>query len=197
MPILRRDRLALVGLALAALCACDTGTEPQEAVHILPLSVGNSWTYAPDNLFLGDTIRWSVTEQRGDTVVLVRPWPGGLHGSVTVLDRSPALDLLLESGEFGPYYRFAADTSWVHRDPWECDDGAEMLVVTERDPVVTPAGTFDRCLRVERRSTASCDDAGTMLEWWAPEVGLVRWEELNYLAGGTIRYDLVDYDVVP
>ena len=34
-----------------------------------------------------------------------------------------------------------------------------------------------------------------MVEWWAPNVGLVRWEELNFYAGGPIRFELISYAV--
>lgn len=93
----------------------------------------------------------------------------------------------------GPYYRFVVGASWTHRDGWDCDDGSRWVAVLEPAPVVTPAGTFLHCLRLERRTSATCDDAGTMTEWWAPNVGLVRWDELNFFAGGPLTYHLVDY----
>lgn len=189
--------LVLAGLALA-IPACDEGTGPQDPIPYFPLAVGNSWTYAPEDPVFGDPFPWTVTERRGDTVALVRPWEGSHQRSVTLLDRGSEVDMLMESGQFAPFYRFAADTPWVHRDPWECDDGAQMVVaVVEPEPLVTPAGTFRACLRIERRSQASCTDAGTMVEWWAPGVGLVRWEALNYYAGGPIWFELTDYTVGP
>lgn len=105
------------------------------------------------------------------------------------------VDLLSEEGAPLPFYRFSVGASWIHRDPWECDDGAEFTTVEEPDPIVTPAGTFHDCIRIERRTAANCTDAGTTFEWWAPGVGLVRWEELNFYAGGPVTFNLVDYSV--
>jgi len=42
---------------------------------------------------------------------------------------------------------------------------------------------------------SNCADAGTMVEWWAPGVGLVRWDELNYYAGGPITIYLKSYKI--
>ena len=83
----------------------------------------------------------------------------------------------------------------MHRDPWECDDGAVLVAVEEPDTVVTPGGAFPDCIRIERTTPASCSDAGTTTEWWAPGVGLVKWEELNFYAGGPLTFRLVSYVV--
>lgn len=37
--------------------------------------------------------------------------------------------------------------------------------------------------------------AGTTIEWWAPGVGLVAWEELAYYGDGPARCELTGYIV--
>jgi hypothetical protein len=36
---------------------------------------------------------------------------------------------------------------------------------------------------MERLAIVHCTDAGVIYEWWADNVGLVKWEELNFWAG--------------
>jgi hypothetical protein len=191
---MRMRHITLVVLGVGCLSGCKTTTEP-DGPRFFPLAVGNTWTYAPQNPMYGQSFEWRVTERRGDTVSLARPAGASHPGPVTLLDRTEAVDLRLTTEGFVAFYRFTLGASWVHRDPWECDDASTFTVVAEPDAVVTPAGTFTDCIRIERRTTASCTDAGTTMEWWAPGVGLVRWEELNFYAGGPLTYDLVDYSV--
>ena len=181
-------------LALSTGCG-ETSTAPRSDLQFFPLAVGNTWEYAPDDPTFGESFEWIVTDRRGDTVELLRPRGGSHPGAVTLMDHVSRVDLLLDGERSAPFYRFTPGASWVHRDPWECDDDATVLAVEEPNTVVTPAGAFAHCLRVERRTPASCTDAGTMEEWWAPGVGLVQWEELNFYAGGPVTFRLVGYTV--
>jgi hypothetical protein len=185
---------ALLGLGLLTACG-DNGTEPPDGIRYFPLTVGDTWTYAPADPIFGDPIEWRVTERAGDTVTIARSMGASHSGPVRLLDHLEEIDLLLDLGGQGPFYRFTMRSSWTHRDPWECDDMSEWTVVEEPDPITTPAGTFFHTVRIERQSAANCTDAGTMMEWWAPDVGLVRWEELNFYAGGPLAYELVSYSV--
>jgi hypothetical protein len=191
---IRNLAIAVLGIGLLTGCA-DDGTGPDPDARYLPLAVGNTWTYAPADPQFGDPVEWRVTARSGDTVTLSRP-PGASHsGTVTVVDRVEAIDLLRDGTDAGTMVRFVAGSAWLRPDPWECDDGAEWAAVEETNPIETPAGTFVNTLRIERRTPASCTDAGTMMEWWAPGVGLVRWEELNFYAGGPVAFELVSYSV--
>lgn len=189
--------LPAAALLAATLGACDSdATAPSAPLDPFPLAVGNTWTYAPEDPWYGGPMVWRVTDRRGDTVTLARPVDDGSHrGTVVLLDRGDSLDLWLTAEGFAPFRRFTPGASWTGRDHWSCDDGAALTVVEETEPITTPAGVFPHCLRVERRTTTPCDDAGTMMEWWAPGVGLVRWDELNFYAGGPLTYHLVSYAV--
>ena len=127
--------------------------------------------------------------------MLARPSGGSHPGPVRLLDRFDRIDLLLGDESPVPFYRFSAGASWEHRDSWECDDGPTLVVLEEPSPIVTPAGTFSQTIHIERQTPATCADAGTTKEWWAPNVGLVQWEELNFYAGGPLTFYLTDYDV--
>jgi hypothetical protein len=116
---------------------------------------------------------------------------------VSLLDETATVRLFLQDVGFEDLYSFSPGASWTRRDPWECDDGSEWVAVQETEPVETPAGTFHDVLRLERRSQATCSDAGTMYEWWARGVGLVRWEELNFYAGGPLTFPLTSDSVAP
>lgn len=156
-----RNRHSLAApVALPFVLGCDDpGTGPEDPLQYFLLSGGNQWTYAPENAVFGDPFSWEVTGRDQDTVTLNRP-PGGSHpGPVVLLDHGDQVDLFLDGASTAPFYRISVGASWVHRDPWECDDGP------------------------------------TMVEWWAPGVGLVRWEELNFYAGGPLTFNLVDFDV--
>lgn len=189
------SRVVVLALGLGALAGCgDSVTEPDGSRDYFPAAVGNQWTYAPADPWFGPPFQWQVTERRGDTVRVARPPLGSHPGPVTLVRRGDGIDLLVEDGA-APHARFNTGAWWVRRDPWDCDDGAAFVAVAEPDSVVTPAGTFRDCVRVERRTAATCTDAGTMVEWWAPDVGLVRWDELNFYAGGPLRFELVSYSV--
>lgn len=185
-----------MALAPVVFLACgDGGTGPERLEPYFPLELGNTWTYAPEDPYFGTPFEWTVSARSGDTITVERPPLGSHPGPVRILDRMDSLDLLGPGQEALPFYRFTAGEVWTHRDAWECDDHAEFLAVPEVEPVVTPAGTFTGALRIERRTTASCDDAGTMREWWVRGVGLVQWEELNFYAGGPLTFRLVSYSV--
>ncbi len=195
MNVFRREAAA-AALALVLSLGCrGTATGPAGDLRFFPLAVGNSWVYAPEDSFFGQPIEWRVADRQGDTVRLVRPAGGSHPGTITMLDHGSQVDLLVGDEGFQPFYAFEPGASWVRRDPWECDDGAVVMALEEPNTVVTPAGAFSGCLRIERRTTVSCTDAGTTMEWWAPGVGLVKWEELNFYAGGPLTFRLVSYTV--
>jgi hypothetical protein len=173
----------------------NTNSTTEQTPLYFPLDLGNSWTYMPEDSIYGVPIRWAVTEKYGDTNILMRPCC--LTHTVTVKLRvnNNNIDIISKDSHSFPFYRFTEGMSWIHRNPWECDDSLTFVAVKEKDTIDTPAGSFTNCLRLERRTPTPCPDAETMFEWWAPGVGLVKWDELNYYAGGPISYYLKSYSV--
>jgi hypothetical protein len=188
MARLRPSTLPLRLAALLLVAACDTtGTDPSPPEPFVSLTPGRSWTYAFADPRFGSTFRWEVTARAGDTVWMARSWEGSHAGDIVLLEAPMGLDLLTrDAAAPGSFVRFAPGEAWTHHDPWECDDGAGFVAFAEDEPVTTPAGTFEGTVRVERRTDFPCTDAGTSVEWWAPGVGLVRWEEMNFWAGGPV-----------
>jgi hypothetical protein len=186
----------IFGLFLLSPGCKDESTNPitNKTPVYFPLSLGNTWTYAPADTFYGLPFEWEVTERQGDTATLVRPVRPGHSGTIRLLENENNIDIILNNQNL-PNYRFKESEMWVHRDNWECDDSASYIVIKETDTIITPAGKFTDCLRIERRSSIPCLDAGTIVEWWAPNVGLVRWDEMNFYVGGPLIIYLVDYNV--
>jgi diadenosine tetraphosphatase ApaH/serine/threonine PP2A family protein phosphatase len=145
-----------------------------------PLEVGNHWVYA-DEKVPANTRSVSVKGLEGDVFTLEYQ---GTEFLVTA-----DLDIVLPGEGPGVYYRFE-DESWLHRDFQGCDD-LRILTVTSRDETVrTPFGEFTGCLRIQYEG-GPCADAGTFEEWWAPEVGRVKWVEGSF--GGPRTFVLQDF----
>ncbi len=178
---------------------CDetnTNSTTEQTPLYFPLDLGNSWTYAPADTFFGQPFTWEVTYRNGDTATLNRQYPFGSHGgTLTLIDRRNEIDIILDSNASALFYRFKIGEIWDHRDPWECDDSSRWVFTYELNPIITPAGKFYNCIRLERKSAIPCADAGTIVEWWAPGVGLVRWDELNYYVGGPLTIYLKSHSV--
>jgi hypothetical protein len=187
LPILT----GVTGLTFGACSESSTG--PEELGVVFPLQVGNTWTYEAENPQLADPLHWEVTGRHADTVILSRPQGDAYTGPLTLVDSQDEIEIVLGQMAPQPLYRFKPGASWIRHDPWECDDGSEWTAVREDESIETPAGTFHNTIRLERRSTATCADAGTMFEWWAPGVGLVRWEELNFWNEGTLAFELASF----
>lgn len=182
-------------LLVALLIGCQDGaTAPKTLPSSFPTAEGSTWRYAYADPRYGEGFRWTVTRKTGDTVVLDRPSPGTHPGPVTLVVRNDGLDIRSDRVGTAALYRFTPGAEWTRHEPWECDDGSRWIVVPEPDPILTPVGHFTGTLRLERRSTATCADAGTMREWWAPGTGIVMWEELNFFAGAPVTVWLVDHD---
>lgn len=159
----------------AAACAVVLGVTAEVLAlpppRHFPLEPGNRWTYVEE------TYGWK-------TVITVLALEGDayrvdLGGRQVRIGGPPdAPDIELPGEGFVPYYRFLED-SFIHRDPFECDDRVRVTAASRDEEVQTPAGTFGGCLRLDfgEREGGNCADAGTFTEWWKPEVGLVRWTE--------------------
>lgn len=163
----------LPGIALAG---------PPPADEYFPLEPGTRWTYL--NQRFQTEIDAAVVSRDGEIVTYrIASIDYVLH------DNGDEIDVQLEGGEFAPFYRFEED-SWVHRDPFGCEDQRTIHVISRNAELETPAGVLLDVLILEY-GPAVCGDAGRITEWWAPGVGLVQWDEYNI--AGIIRWTLSDF----
>jgi len=144
-----------------------------------PLEVGNRWTYSPGRVLSGEREVRVESEENG--VFQVRTsGPGTFDLTMRLAEQDGEILIELEGEGLVLYHRFG-DESWVHRDAIGCDDKVIVSVVARDEVVDTPAGTFANCLKLVFLQE-NCSDAGTLTQWWAPEVGLVKSEE-DYIFG--------------
>jgi len=174
----------VVGSALAALVLAPGALAGQESYF--PLEEGNRWVYQERQFSSEVTVE--VIQREGEIAELATSFASG---SVLVRDGGDEVEVELAEEGFVLYYRFSADTTWEHRDPFSCDDQRMVSVTAEPQPVETPAGTFEETLRIDYTGATLCADAGKVAEWWAPGVGLVRWQEDSFV--GRRTYDLVAF----
>ncbi len=171
-------------MKLSVLACALFGSSCALGAEYFPLEPGNRWSYVWGEAGSGPAV--TVLSREGDSFLvdfsgqryrLRKQW---LAGPIE------AVDIELPGEGFVPFYRFGAD-SFTHRDPFVCDDERDLVVGSKSETVTTPAGTFGGCLRLDYRGNR-CFDAGTISEWWCPEVGLVAWTE-SWI-GGVRKYEL-------
>jgi hypothetical protein len=190
------DIIQLVNFVLRGGAAPQNGCTESHA-NYWPLALGNYWVYGCDSQHPfcsnGPIWRSDVTAQGADTALLVQTCVAFTCVDTFALRAQGAqVDWRVSTGEWGGYYNFTGGAFWLHRDPFECDDSILYRAILETEPVVTPAGTFTGCLRIEPLQKR-CADAGMIREWWAPGVGMVRSEQDNI--AGYVNYVLTEYKV--
>jgi hypothetical protein len=105
-------------------------------------------------------------------------------------DEIDLIGILMEGGEVRTYYDFLQD-QWLHADTDFCNNDRKMFVTSRAAVVDTPLATFTDCIQIEYEP-GICRDAGNVVEWLAPDVGLVRWE--YYTIAGLVAFELLEHD---
>jgi hypothetical protein len=158
-----------------------------------PLSEGSYWVYelCSAGPCFDSAQRMEVVHRALDTAIVVgQPW--WWSGTVTVRQQGPNVDWRWPDTGWSPFYRFEVGT-WTRADmSLHCNDSV-FVATLETDSIITPAGTFHDCLRIQ--SARHCSDGGMIAEWWAPGVGLVAWIEDSFVAYQ--YYYLTDYHISP
>ena len=165
-----------------AFIACLLVSTTAYAQRYFPLDEGDKWTYTGDTF--GDTWVYSVVAIDDEGVVTFSR--RGPEVEIRFQEDGSAISVQLEDDSFGLFYDFELDT-WRHRSVITCSDSRTVMVGSRTETVETPAGTFEDCVRLDYGPT-QCADAGVVSEWFAPDVGLVKWVELNLI--GSVTYTL-------
>jgi len=176
-----RTTSLLLGSWLVALLALPQGARAQVW---FPLEVGLRWTYTLEKG--GGAQFLTVERQEGDFYILDR------NGSeIAVTAEGP--DIVLPGEGRQVYYRFDSD-SWLHRDDRSCEDLRIMTVTARDESVRTPFADLTGCIRIDYEPGGPCADSGVFSEWWAPDIGLVKWVEQSFI--GERTWVLADFGKV-
>ncbi len=158
--------------------------QPLPPPRYFPLETGMRWTYSNDR-FGGVQERSVVREAEDGFVIFDRGFT-----EITLEDQGDSIAILFpDDREPRTYYEFSTD-SWIHHDTDLCNDQRKVEVVSRSETVETPAGAFGGCLQIVYQQ-GNCSDAGLYAEWFAPEVGLVMWQESNI--AGTVTWRLEEF----
>jgi len=154
-----------------------------------PLADGNYWLYElcwGAQPCIDSAHRMEVVHRGADTAVVAGPlW---VEDTLTIRQLGSAVDMRWPDTAWNSFYRFEAGM-WARPPGGMICNDTVFTAIPETDSIVTPAGTFYGCLRVQ--SAKRCMDGGLVAEWWAPGVGLVCWVQDNI--GGYQYFYLTAY----
>ena len=158
-----------------------------DSPRYFPLEPGTVWKYSNDR-FTQSMVERKVVGIDEDGFVI---FDNG-HFAVRFEDELDVIRIEIPDEGFQLYYDFQ-DFEWTRRSVDHCADGATAIINSRNETVETPAGTFTECIKVEYLGS-QCADAGLIAEWFAPEVGLVKWQELNFV--GVVTWELEEIEQV-
>ena len=122
---------------------------------------------------------------------------GSIFGTATAILSSPVL-FFPASLEVGDTWEFTLETEVILTGPVSVTSAYEVVAIED---VVTPAGTFESCLkiRLDSKTVSTSTSRTTSYQWLAPNVGIVSVETSQELVFNLIRSNLVPdvsaYDV--
>ena len=122
---------------------------------------------------------------------------GSVFGTATAILSPPAL-FLPASLALGDSWEFMLETEVILTGPVSVTYTYEVIAVED---VVTPAGTFEKCLKiqVDTRTVSASISRSTSYQWLAPNIGIVSVETSQETVFNLIRSNLVldasTYDV--
>jgi hypothetical protein len=151
------------------------GGPPTVADHaLLPLTTGNTWDFGSFRVEVtgtqdvgGETYAQVSALASRSSNSLLRVAAGGQVQEIDPAGTaSPTLWYLLDA---------AVSTAWTHTGTTvtSCNDGVSVSVISRSETVTVPAGTFTGCLLI-RFGSGPCADGGTIDEYFAPGVGMVK-----------------------
>ena len=224
--IVKKNRVGLV----LVLLLCYLSVVTAEAVEYYPTDLGNTWvletadgtermTYTieaseeriDDNeiaLFKRTAETVSTDETTGETLFVhfdddgvklhkVVAELGSVFGTATAILSPPVL-FLPASLALADSWAFTLESEVILTGPVSVTYTHEVIAVED---VVTPAGTFEKCLKVQidTRTVSASISRSTSYQWLAPNLGIVKVETSQELVFNLIRSNLVSdtstYDV--
>ena len=122
---------------------------------------------------------------------------GSVFGTAIAILSPPAL-FVPASLELGDTWEFTLETEVILTGPVSVTYTYEVVAVED---VVTPAGTFEKCLKVQvdTRTVSASISRSTSYQWLAPNIGIVKIETSQEIVFNLISSNLVSdtsiYDV--
>jgi len=155
-----------------------------------PLAVGMTWTYGGSPMEMARTIRIPDAREAEDGAIYL--WEGvqGTH-AVRKADGGKVMELRGET--WGLLFDLGAEegASWTIEGADNLMEGTVVTVVSRSAEVSVPYGRFDACVYLKLAPDPGLRDAGVLGMWFAPGVGLVKWEELTF--AGAQTYELANF----
>jgi len=167
---------------------------PVDEDDLFPAQVGMSWTYAGSPMEMARSVRIVGEEITADGSLYV--WWDGFQGRHAVRKDADGRVLSLRAGEWQMLFDLVANegTTWTIGKGGEGEDlldGSTVTVVSRSAQIRVPYGAFEPCVELGLRPDPGLADAGVTRMWFAPGVGLLKWEETTI--AGPQTYELVNF----
>jgi hypothetical protein len=157
------------------------------AANYFPLETGNTWTYRNNVTGQTFTVRVSLPVMVNDTVYYTLQGYVGSNIMVRVDEHDTLVYVDNETNQERPLISFVPfEGGWWNAPYRACEQ--ESQTQEKRGAYDGPAGEFREVLNVRFRSF-DCADAGTQLEQFSENIGMLRRIEQSF--AGPQQYDLV------
>lgn len=162
-----------------------------------PLQQGNVWIYRIDGANPAENVYWKIevlSKEGSDAIVRYQltwfreicPNDANLKDFGNIIDVELP-DINGDTSSFLPYYRFDEDRfirfDFYRGFPEFCEitrGGCNNYVyvdIMRNITIDTPIGIFNDCIKLDLGN--KCSDGGTILEYWCPNIGMVKWIEIS------------------
>lgn len=175
--------MKFISLAFVLVCLLNSAYSQT----YFPVKIGNQWTYA--NGTITKTIAFVDTQRINEKLYF------GL-----AVDENPPVYWFRVLGQQVFIRTSDSDTEYLIYDfsanrgtsqsgpPADCEFGGEIVLHSKTDSIATPKGIFTEVFQFIHNPP--CSDAGLLNEWFAPEIGRVKFIENNI--AGAKTFLLVD-----
>lgn len=160
--------------------------------NYFPQQVGDEREYRKTRTAIGSEVQWTdrILASDGRFFQHSNYWGDGISRWLRVTSTSKVVEQTNRKPIL--WYKLGAseEREWtidLNSGGPSCVDGALVKIVSTKETVIVPAGTFQNCLKLEFHS--NCSDAGLINQWFAPEIGLVKQTEDSIL--GPVTSELV------